>query len=106
MRLMVQAVTIICFAQQCLALTYENTGAIYSIVTFLACVAPNMKFALYGVIPVPAWLAVSGLFAYDMYSTISHTVRDIGNILNPLPIRYFLFCRVEPQIRLDMSGAL
>jgi hypothetical protein len=55
-----------------------------------------MQFALYGIIPVPAWLAVSGLFAYDMYSTISDTVREIGNVLNPLPIRCLLFCRVEP----------
>ncbi|KAF9480796.1 hypothetical protein BDN70DRAFT_877116, partial [Pholiota conissans] len=67
--------------------SHGASGAIYSIVTFLACVAPTMKFALYGIIPVPAWLVVSGLFSYDVYSTLSRssgttdTVGHIGGVL-------------------------
>lgn len=49
-------------------------GAIFSITSLLACVAPTMRFHLYGIIPIPAWLAVSGLFAYDFYSTLSNQV--------------------------------
>ncbi|KAF8171820.1 hypothetical protein BJ912DRAFT_860398 [Pholiota molesta] len=64
----------------CLMGQAVNTGAIFSIITYLACVAPTMQFALYGIIPVPAWLAVSGLFAYDMYSTISDTSGTIDTV--------------------------
>lgn len=51
-------------------------GAIYSIVSLFACVAPTAKFQLYGIVPVPAWILVTGLFSYDLYSTLSNKVRD------------------------------
>lgn len=51
-----------------------SLGAIYSVVSLLACVAPTLTFQLYGIIPVPAWLAVTGLFSYDLYSTLSAKV--------------------------------
>jgi len=51
-------------------------GAIYSIVSLFACVAPTTRFQLYGIVPVPAWLVVTGLFSYDLYSTLSNKVRD------------------------------
>ena len=49
---------------------YHWKGAIYSILSLLACVAPNMTFQLYGIIPISAWLAVSGIFVYDLFSTM------------------------------------
>ena len=52
----------------------RDAGAIYSIVSFLACVAPKMTFQLYGIIPVPAWLLVTGLFSYDLYRTVKKEV--------------------------------
>ena len=52
----------------------RDAGAIYSIVSFLACVAPKMTFQLYGIIPVPAWLLVAGLFSYDLYRTVKKEV--------------------------------
>ena len=30
-----------------------------------------MEFLIYGIVPVPAWLAVSGLFLFDSYNTIT-----------------------------------
>ncbi|KAJ7276198.1 hypothetical protein B0H12DRAFT_1084104 [Mycena haematopus] len=45
------------------------SAAIYSTLSFLACTAPRMTLLLYGIIPVPIWLAVSGIFAYDTYLT-------------------------------------
>lgn len=44
-----------------------------------------MTFQLYGIIPVPAWLAVSGLFSYDLYSTMKGTVRLLLLILYIIP---------------------
>lgn len=57
------------------------SGAIYGVVTFLACVAPTLKFALYGIIPIPAWLAVSALFGYDTYSTYTDNVRFLSMLV-------------------------
>ena len=56
--------------------TFYYIGAIYSIVTLFACVAPTTTFQLYGIVPVPAWLLVTGLFSYDLYSTLSNRVRN------------------------------
>ncbi|KAF8742398.1 hypothetical protein AX14_004620 [Amanita brunnescens Koide BX004] len=73
------------------------SASIYSVVSFLACVAPKMTFQLYGIIPIPAWLAVSGIFAYDTYSTMAknRTETDtVGHIAGLLcGIGYFLFRR-------------
>lgn len=33
-----------------------------------------MTFQLYGIIPVPAWLAVAGIFSYDTYSALNDKV--------------------------------
>ncbi|KAG6911649.1 hypothetical protein DXG01_007899 [Tephrocybe rancida] len=55
--------------------SYGASGAIYSVVSLLACVAPKATFQLYGIIPIPAWLAVTGIFAYDTYSAMYDKVR-------------------------------
>ncbi|KAF8351133.1 hypothetical protein F5887DRAFT_194540 [Amanita rubescens] len=69
----------------------------YSVISFLACVAPKMTFQFYGIIPVPAWLAVSGIFAYDTYSTVSKNrteTNTVGHVAGLLcGIGYFLFRR-------------
>jgi len=69
--------------------SYGASGAIYSVVSFLACVAPKMTFLLYGIIPIPAWLAVGGIFAFDTYSTVhdvalrkgTNTAGHVGGLL-------------------------
>ncbi|KIK08582.1 hypothetical protein K443DRAFT_563619 [Laccaria amethystina LaAM-08-1] len=70
------------------------SGAIYSVVALLACVAPRMTFQLYGIIPIPAWLAVTGLFAYDTYSTVADkrgTTDTVGHVAGMLAgVGYFL----------------
>ncbi|KIM45764.1 hypothetical protein M413DRAFT_292725 [Hebeloma cylindrosporum] len=77
--------------------SHGASGAIYSIIALLACVAPTMTFQLYGIIPIPAWLAVTGLFSYDLYSTVSNksgttdTVGHVGGML--AGVGYFLFRR-------------
>ncbi|KAK7061550.1 rhomboid-like protein 12, mitochondrial [Favolaschia claudopus] len=63
------------------------SAAIYSTLSFLAFAAPRMTLLLYGIIPVPIWLAVSGIFAYDTYLTASdkggktNTSAHVGGIL-------------------------
>ncbi len=79
-----------------------DTGAIYSVVSMLACVAPKMTFQLYGFIPVPAWLAITGLFTYDLYSTMSNTVsRSIFFLI----IGIYHNIRAEEQIQSVISEA-
>lgn len=71
------------------------SAAIYSVISYLACVAPKMTFQLYGIIPIPAWLAVTGIFAYDAYSTVAKSrsqVDTVGHVAGLLSgIGYFLF---------------
>jgi len=56
-----------------------------------------MTFRLYGIIPVPAWAAVIGLFGWDLYSTLSRkngktdTVGHLGGML--AGVSYFLMRR-------------
>ncbi|KAJ6539150.1 hypothetical protein B0H19DRAFT_960645 [Mycena capillaripes] len=63
------------------------SAAIYSTLSFLAFRAPTMTLLLYGIIPVPIWLAVSGIFAYDTYRTATdkggttNTSAHVGGLL-------------------------
>ncbi|KAI0699428.1 hypothetical protein BC835DRAFT_1267788 [Cytidiella melzeri] len=52
--------------------SHGASGAMYSVISFLACLAPSLKFQLWGVIPIPAWLFVSGVFAMDTYSALEN----------------------------------
>lgn len=73
------------------------SASIYSTISFLACVAPRMTFQLYGIVPIPAWLVVSGIFAYDTYSTVTKNrsqIDTVGHIAGLLcGISYFLLRR-------------
>ncbi|BGO99714.1 hypothetical protein RTG_00611 [Rhodotorula toruloides ATCC 204091] len=63
------------------------SGAAYGIVSFFAALFPRDKFLLFFVLPVPAWLVVSGVFAYDLYSSLfrrngmSDSAGHVGGIL-------------------------
>jgi hypothetical protein len=76
------------------------TAAIYSTLSFLACHAPRMTLLLYGIIPVPIWLAVSGIFAYDTYRTAADKV--CCNIWQIFLNSCYVFVRAAPPIRLPM----
>ena len=49
-------------------------GALYSVVSFFACAAPTTKFYLFAIIPLPAWLLVTGVFLVDGYSAVYEKV--------------------------------
>lgn len=44
------------------------SGATYGAISFFACAFPKTTFLLFFVVPVPAWLCVSGIFAWDCYN--------------------------------------
>ena len=62
-------------------------GALYGVLSFFACLAPRATFLIFGIIPCPAWLCISGIFVWDGVSTLSGTRRGtdtaghIGGIL-------------------------
>jgi len=41
-----------------------------------------MTFLLYGIIPIPAWLFVSGVFAWDSYHTLKDSVSSYINVVS------------------------
>ncbi|CAK5275751.1 unnamed protein product [Mycena citricolor] len=64
------------------------SGAIYSILSFLAFTEPRMTLLIYGIVPVPIWLTVTGLFSYETYLTAwdkagtSNSSGHVGGILS------------------------
>ncbi|OCH93619.1 rhomboid-domain-containing protein [Obba rivulosa] len=49
------------------------SGAIYALVSYLACAAPRSTFYVFFVVPVPAWALLIGLFLYDGYKAKNGT---------------------------------
>ncbi|GAA5996649.1 rhomboid family intramembrane serine protease [Rhodotorula paludigena] len=44
------------------------SGATYGAISFFAACFPRETFLLFFVVPVPAWLCVSGIFVWDLYN--------------------------------------
>ncbi|KAI0751388.1 hypothetical protein C8Q80DRAFT_1309134 [Daedaleopsis nitida] len=67
--------------------SHGASGAIYSIISFYACGSPQTMFLLFGIIPLPAWAFVTGIFLYDGYSAVNQqrsktdTAGHIGGLL-------------------------
>lgn len=81
------------------------TGAIYSIVTFYACAAPRTTFLLFAIVPVPAWLCVSGLFLWDTYSSIYTVVSLAVRLRETFRLTRVYLCRAATQTTQDTSVA-
>ncbi|KAI0829477.1 hypothetical protein BC628DRAFT_1315061 [Trametes gibbosa] len=79
--------------------SHGASGSIYSVISFFACVAPTATFALFGIIPLPAWAFVTGIFVYDGYSAMNDkrvrtdTAGHIGGLL--AGIGYFIAKRLR-----------
>lgn len=79
-----------------------STGAVYAVISFLAVIAPKAQFAIFGVIPVPAWAFVTGIFFYDSYQSLQDFVR--APIASPVYSRNADMFRSDPkQTPLDTS---
>jgi hypothetical protein len=55
-------------------------AAIYSLLSFVACIAPRATVHVYGVIPLQIWVVVSGIFVYDVYRTTDNMVCNFQTI--------------------------
>ncbi|KAG7448983.1 rhomboid-domain-containing protein [Guyanagaster necrorhizus] len=70
------------------------SGAVYSLISLLACVNPRMIFSLYGIIPIPAWALVPGIFLWEAYSSVTYkadTQAHAGHVAGMLSgVGYFL----------------
>ena len=70
-------------------------GALYGVLSFFACLAPRATFLIFGIIPCPAWLCISGVFVWDGYSALTgsrqgtDTAGHIGGLLGG--IGYYIF---------------
>ncbi|KEP53686.1 S54 family peptidase [Rhizoctonia solani 123E] len=73
------------------------SGAIYSVISLFACLFPNTTFLLFFIVPVPAWLCVSGIFAWDLYGSLrrrggmTDSAGHVGGVL--AGVAYFLRMR-------------
>ncbi|KAF9821437.1 hypothetical protein IEO21_00683 [Rhodonia placenta] len=73
------------------------SGAIYSVVAFFACVMPRASIYIFGIVPMPAWAFVTGIFLWDTSSAIldkrvgTDTAGHVGGLL--AGILYFLRLR-------------
>lgn len=68
--------------------SYGASGAIYSVVSFFACVAPTATFSLFGIIPLPAWAFVTGIFLYDGYSAVNQKVSRSYRMSRDVPLTH------------------
>ncbi|KAJ9121159.1 hypothetical protein QFC24_004833 [Naganishia onofrii] len=63
------------------------SGAIYASLAYFAAMFPQAKFLMFFIVPMPAWVAVGGIFAYDLYQSIlvptsmTDSAGHIGGIL-------------------------
>ncbi|KDQ64808.1 hypothetical protein JAAARDRAFT_238415 [Jaapia argillacea MUCL 33604] len=82
--------------------SHGASGAGYAIISFLAAMSPRSTFSLYGIIPIPAWLVVSGIFVWDAGSAImdkrssTDTAGHIGGLL--AGVAYYFF-KIRPMMR-------
>ncbi|KAF8342025.1 uncharacterized protein EI90DRAFT_2904405, partial [Cantharellus anzutake] len=64
--------------------SHGASGAILSTVAFFACAFPRTQFLVFFIVPVPAWACITGLFAWDLYSTVvrrqGSTVDSAGHV--------------------------
>ncbi|KAI0728741.1 hypothetical protein C8Q72DRAFT_358237 [Fomitopsis betulina] len=80
--------------------SHGASGAIYSIISLFACVAPKAQILLFAIVPLPAWAFVTGIVLWDGYSTITDkrngtdTVGHLGGIV--AGILYYRYLRMRP----------
>ncbi|KAA1466155.1 rhomboid-domain-containing protein [Dentipellis sp. KUC8613] len=67
--------------------SHGASGAIYAVISYFACMAPRATFLLFGIVPMPAWAFVGGVFLFDSYSAMSDirkgtdTAGHVGGLL-------------------------
>lgn len=52
-----------------------GAGAIYGLASFFAFAAPNARFLLFFVVPMPAWACIGAIACFDVYNAFTRRVR-------------------------------
>ncbi|KAG9022067.1 hypothetical protein FRB95_000912 [Tulasnella sp. JGI-2019a] len=55
--------------------SHGASGAIFAVIAFYATLAPTSTFLLFAIVPMPAWLCVGGMAAYDLYGAFMNPNR-------------------------------
>lgn len=90
---MVQAVRIISSLPSPNLVEYSLTdsdllaGAIYALASFFAFAAPNARFLLFFVVPMPAWACIGAIACFDVYNAVTRRVRHSSLTLFSLLLR-------------------
>jgi len=78
--------------------SHGASGSIYAILSYFACREPFVKFMLFGIVPITAWVFVPGVLLFDVYEMVASrrmtqtdTAAHVGGIF--AGIAYFLFRR-------------
>ncbi|KAL1411013.1 hypothetical protein Q8F55_001958 [Vanrija albida] len=48
------------------------SGAVLATLAFFGTLFPRSTFLVFFIVPMPAWALIGGMFAYDLYGTLSH----------------------------------
>ncbi|KAH9963176.1 hypothetical protein BC827DRAFT_1129057 [Russula dissimulans] len=51
--------------------SHGASGAIYALASFFAFAAPNARFLLFFVLPMPAWACIGGIACFDVYNAFT-----------------------------------
>ena len=63
------------FSSQTSPLLTYGAGAIYALASFFAFAAPNARFLLFFVVPMPAWACIGAIACFDVYNAFTRRVR-------------------------------
>ena len=77
---MVRAVRVMFFSPSLNLLTdlripQHGTGAVYALASLFAFAAPNARFLLFFVVPMPAWACIGAVACFDVYNAVTRRVR-------------------------------
>ena len=69
----------------------RGAGAIYALASFFAFAAPNARFLLFFVVPMPAWACIGAIACFDVYNAFTRRVRaETPSPSHALSLRLFL----------------
>jgi membrane associated rhomboid family serine protease len=68
--------------------------------SFFAFAAPNARFLLFFVVPMPAWACIGGIACFDVYNAITRRVR------HPFILSFFLAASQEKILHHNIAKTL
>lgn len=59
--------------------SHGASGAIYALASFFAFAAPNARFLLFFVVPMPAWACIGGIACFDVYNAVTRRFSSLDS---------------------------